>query len=47
VIDVSGKHACPAAAALLARERNKQLDHVLPIFDGDLAYTEGCIAVLK
>lgn len=47
VVDVSGEAACPAAAALLARERKRRMEHVFPTRDGDFAYADGCIVTLK
>ena len=47
VIDVSGRSACPAAAAMLAREQRRGVERIFPTLDGDLDYREGCIVTLK
>ena len=47
VVDVSGLAACPAAAALLAKSKQREVEEIMPTFDGDYQYEKGCIAILK
>ena len=47
VLDVSGRYACPAAAKMLARDKNLRLVDIMPIPGTDADYKQGCMALLK